>query len=330
MVLSKSAVLALFIAACASAQFATPVIIQATNSVQSCVRLYEQRTIGNNFVNICAPNSITTDNSLFLPNISAGGTLMVAPTAANPITNFFATNSYAEVFKVALPGSTFGTAWSIQLNGADILDFLNTGGTRAMAINQADNNTLFTSAVKPLADNVYVLGTPALRWNDGNFGGVVTAQNLKFTASLLLNTTTIINSAGFFGLNVSPSSDNTFDLGTTSTLDWKNINFQGALIQNGTSRISSTGVLNVGGLGSDLIPTTDATYSVGDSTHRIATLFPVSINGYDSATVLRLSLFSGNNGLNTGNAIQVVDAAGSGLLFRVGQQSDSHWNMHGL
>lgn len=146
MVSIRAAVFALFVGS-AFGQFPSPLIVAPpANTDPSCVRLYEQRTNGNNFLAVCAPNAITTTTSFSFPNLVgaqmatqnyantfSGVTTLAASvvfsgtrnigTAGAPGNDLIFTNIFMENQKICFPGSAYSSCWSTRVQPASSSKF---------------------------------------------------------------------------------------------------------------------------------------------------------------------------------------------------------------
>ena len=107
------------------------------------------------------------------------------------------------------------------------------------------------ATTRPESNATYDLGSTAQRWkalhlSDSLWHNGTERINSFGTGNfttLSVNGSSRINSDGQWVGNLSPSSDNTYDLGEVGffTRRWKNLRLQGSVIVNGTTRINSSG-----------------------------------------------------------------------------------------
>lgn len=191
MVSIRAAVFALFVGS-AFGQFPSPLIVAPpANTDPSCVRLYEQRTNGNNFISFCAPNALTATTAITLRDLS-GATFAVQnytntfsavqtfaaavtvsgvqnnATASSPWNDFYANRVFSESYRIANPGSVFATSWNLKYVGTNAVEFVDTVGTSRFKIDPsagvAGTVTVTGDLLPGPSVGGFVVGTAANPW----------------------------------------------------------------------------------------------------------------------------------------------------------------------
>jgi hypothetical protein len=121
--------------------------------------------------------------------------------------------------------------------------------------------------------------------NTGYYAQIDSSATINVSSFNITSTSASLNVAGLTSLaNTVPKANVTYDLGSPQ-LYWKNVYAQ-AIVTTGDLQLGddSTDTVTIGAdIGSDIIPNTDSTYDLGNTTHRWSTIFT------DEITVTSLS-----------------------------------------
>lgn len=257
-----------------------------------------QTNANNEFV-IALANSVSIVNSLTVPtanvanlnvgllttsgNVVVGGGLGVANQLSVARAAAFS-NNVSIAGQLAVNGSiTFSNTLTIQANavvGQQLsANIVNVQGPLTTLGSVNFSNTAATvefgarisSNILPAANNLYSLGSPDMRFKDLYISGntlflgsvVLSAEQGDFTVSanmVVEGTTTYVSNAEFAaGISVAQTAV-----------------FQGNVVIGSNTQ----DVITVGGLlGSNIVPSSNGTFSLGTSNNRMATVFANNVNG---------------------------------------------------
>lgn len=274
--------------------------------------------------------------------------------------NSYVTNDFAQVGKICQSGTSFATCWTEQMDGSNQFEILDNSGADWLLMNSSTVTNTLKGALVPMTNSLYDLGTTSAAWEDSflenSFTQVqrmclagtsfATCWAMQVPSSQVME---ILDNAGSQFIQMDtvtpgfrvkahtyPLTDNAYDLGISGN-DWRTIYFQTSLIQNGTTRINSSGVFTFGGFASDLIPTSDAAYNLGNGTtgtmnNVYSENFIVESGGVNRGIFtnaqLRLNDSGGTQVFHVSSTTGIITGAGGALFGAngVGAGAFNPWN----